>query len=89
MRAELTYAFNGGVLGVELPAGGHGRDGEEGAETLATSHGLDVLAAVKGAVVGWLFGGWSQRADTLPLTWMLRVQSVIYRPSVQALCGCG
>lgn len=26
MKAELTYAFDGRVLGVELAAGGHGRD---------------------------------------------------------------
>jgi hypothetical protein len=25
-KAELTYALDGRVLGVELPAGGHGRD---------------------------------------------------------------
>jgi hypothetical protein len=24
--AELTYALDGWILGVELPAGGHGRD---------------------------------------------------------------
>lgn len=26
MKSELTYALDGRVLGIELPAGGHGRD---------------------------------------------------------------
>lgn len=30
MTSKLTYAFDGRVLGVELPAGGHGGDVREG-----------------------------------------------------------
>lgn len=49
MRAELTYALDGRVLGVELPAGGHGRDLTE--QTTVVLEPAKVAIAVRVATV--------------------------------------
>ena len=51
MSAELTYALDGRILGVELPAGGHGRDVGGKTESLLSSRATNMLAAVKMVVV--------------------------------------
>ena len=54
MRAELTYTLDGRVLGIELSAGGHGRDLREG-----DCWGLRIRRSISGSqsVCGLLYGG--------------------------------
>ncbi len=48
MDAELTYTFDGGILGVELPASGHGHG-----STLDKA--VDALVAVETCIVAGVF----------------------------------
>lgn len=74
-NAELTYSLDGRILGVELPSSGHGR----GYRIKQTTGVLNVSRTIT-AVGGLLLAG--PVAQTLTLTWTLRLRSGLERPPV-------
>jgi hypothetical protein len=78
MKSELTYALDGRVLGIELPAGRHGRNNRTIGAMATPTNGRDTSSCQ--LVCGLLFGGCLTRAETL--TWTLRLRLMKYPPPV-------